>query len=207
MTLTRPGVNEVWVIALEGEVDPGKVIALQRKINRALDSGRGRVIIDLGAVRSVGAQTLSLFCGALRRLNRGAALAIVGADPRVRRVLEGCAIDGLALYPTINAALAAGDDRAIPAPSPTHASAEAGEPGQAQVGEPAGGLARPRAAVAARTNRRRANTSVPASGRPESSAKVPPPTVLAAMLQSLPLRALIQEAPTPPPEPTGEMGR
>lgn len=152
MTLTRPEVSEVWVIALEGEVDPGMVIALQRKINRALDSGRGRVVIDLGAVRGVGAQTLSLFCGALRRLNRGAALAIVGADPRVRRVLEVCAIDGLALYPTINAALA-GDDRAMPALSPADGSAEAGRPGQAQVGGPAGGLARPRAAVAAGADR------------------------------------------------------
>ena len=153
MTFTRPEVSEVWVIALEGEVDPGMVIALQRKINRALDSGRGRVVIDLGAVSGVGAQTLSLFCGALRRLRGGAVLAIVGADPRVRRVLELCAIDRLALYPTMNAALASADDRAMPALSPADGSAEAGRPGQAQVGGPAGGLARPRGAVAAGADR------------------------------------------------------
>jgi anti-anti-sigma factor len=152
MTFTRREVSEVWVIALHGEVDPGMVIALQRKINRALDSGSG-VVIDLGAVSGVGAQTLSLFCGALRRLKRGAVLAIVGADPRVRRVLELCAIDRLALYPTINAALAAADDRAMPALSPADGSAEAGRPGQAQVGGPEGGLARPRGAVAAGADR------------------------------------------------------
>jgi len=153
MTFTRPEVSEVWVIALEGEVDPGMVIALQRKINRALDSGRGRVVIDLGGVSGVGAQTLSLFCGALRRLNRGAVLAIVGADPRVRRVLEVCAIDGLAVYPTIDAALAAGDDPAMPPLSPAGRSAEAGRPGRAEVGGTAGGLARPRGAVAAGAHR------------------------------------------------------
>ena len=70
MTFTCREVSEVWVIALEGEVDPGTVIALQRKINRALDSGSGGVVIDLGAVSGVGAQTLSLFCGALRRRTR-----------------------------------------------------------------------------------------------------------------------------------------
>ena len=153
MTFTGPEVSEVWVIALEGEVDPGMVIALQRKINRALDSGSGGVVIDLGAVSGVGAQTLSLFCGALRRLRGGAVLAIVGADPRVRRVLELCAIDRLALYPTMNAALASADDRAMPALSPADGSAEAGRPGQAQVGGPAGGLARPRGAVAAGADR------------------------------------------------------
>ena len=137
------------MIALEGELDPGMMIALQPKINGALDSGRGRVVIDLGPVTDVGAQTLSLFCGALRRLKGGAVLAIVGAPPRVRRVLERCAIDGLALYPTINAALAAGDDRAIPALSPADGSAEEGRPGQVQVGGSARGLARPRGAVAA----------------------------------------------------------
>ena len=153
MTFTGPEVSEVWVIALEGEVDPGMVIALQRKINRALDSGSGGVVIDLGAVSGVGAQTLSLFCGALRRLKGGAGLAIVGADPRVRRVLELCAIDRLALYPTISDALAAADDRAMPALSPPEGSAEAGRPGQGQVGGPEGGLARPRGAVAAGAGR------------------------------------------------------
>jgi anti-anti-sigma factor len=133
MTFTCREVSEVWVIALEGKVDPGTVIALQRKINRALDSGSGGVVIDLGAV-SVGAQTLSLFCGALRRLRGGAVLAIVGADPRVRRVLELCAIDQLALYPTINDALAAADDRAMQPLSPADCRTQAGQHAQAQVG-------------------------------------------------------------------------
>jgi anti-anti-sigma factor len=141
------------MIALKGEVDPGTVIALQRTINRALDSGRGRVVIDLGAVSGVGTQTLSLFCGALRRLKSGAVLVIVGADPRVRRVLEVCAIDGLALYPTINAALASADDPAMSPPSPADGSTEPGRPGQGQVGGPAGGPARPRGTVAAGADR------------------------------------------------------
>lgn len=49
------------------------------------------------------AQVLSEFCAALRQVSGGGArLAIVGADPRVRGVLELCEIDGLELHPTVS---------------------------------------------------------------------------------------------------------
>jgi anti-anti-sigma regulatory factor len=141
------------VIALEGELDPGMMIALQPKINGALNGRRGRVVIDLGPVTDVGAQTLSLFGSALRRLNRSTALAIVGANPGVPSVLERCAIDGFALYLTVNATLAARDDRPVPAWWPNGGDADAGRPGQAQVDGPARGLARPRGRLAAGADR------------------------------------------------------
>jgi anti-anti-sigma factor len=96
------------VIALAGEIDPGMVIALHRRIDRTLDAGASRVVLDLGAVTVLGGQTVSMLCGALRRLTRrGATISIAGSPPHVQRVLERCAIDRLEQYTTGEAALMA----------------------------------------------------------------------------------------------------
>jgi anti-anti-sigma factor len=77
------------VIALAGEIDPGMVIALHRRIDRALDAGASYVVLDLGAVTVLGGQTVSVLCGALRRLaRRGATISIAGSPPHVQRVLK-----------------------------------------------------------------------------------------------------------------------
>ena len=95
------------VIALAGEIEPGMVIALHRRIDRALDAGASCVVLDLGAVTVLGGQTVSVLCGALRRLaRRGATISIAGS-PHVQRVLERCAIDRLEHYTTGEAALMA----------------------------------------------------------------------------------------------------
>ena len=92
-------------IVLEGEIDPGAVIALQRRIVEALNVGQRRVVVDLSAVTVLGGATVDLLCGALRWLTRrGATLAIAGGPPRVHRVLELCAIDGVALHQSVSAA-------------------------------------------------------------------------------------------------------
>jgi anti-anti-sigma factor len=96
------------VIALAGEIDPGMVIALHRRIDRALDAGSCCVVLDLGAVTVLGGQTVSVLCGALRRLaRRGATISIAGSPPHVQRVLKRCAIDRLEQYTTGEAALMA----------------------------------------------------------------------------------------------------
>ena len=96
------------VIALAGEIDPGMVIALHRRIDRALDAGSSCVVLDLGAVTVLGGQTVSVLCGALRRLaRRGATISVAGSSPHVQRVLERCAIDRLEQYTTGEAALMA----------------------------------------------------------------------------------------------------
>jgi anti-anti-sigma factor len=98
----------VKVIALAGEIDPGMVIALHRRIDRMLDAGASCVVLDLGAVTVLGCQTVSVLCGALRRLaRRGATISIAGGPPHVQRVLERCAIDRLEQYTTGEAALMA----------------------------------------------------------------------------------------------------
>jgi anti-anti-sigma regulatory factor len=108
MTSTLPHLTGAVVIPLEGEVGPAAVIALQRRVARALAGGQRRVIVDLGAVSGLGGQTLSLFCGVLRYLSRrGATLAIAGGPAGVRRLAARCDLGGVELHPTIDAALGA----------------------------------------------------------------------------------------------------
>jgi anti-sigma B factor antagonist len=105
VTFESPWVTEIPSIVLEGEIDPGAVIALQRRIVEALDAGQRRVVVDLSAVTVLGGATIDLLCGALRWLTRrGATLAIVGGSPRLHRVLELCAIDGVELHQSVSAA-------------------------------------------------------------------------------------------------------
>jgi len=71
----------------KGEIDPGAVIALRRRIVEALDAGQRRVVVDLSAVTVLGGATIDLLCGALRWLTgRGATLAIAGG----RRACVAC---------------------------------------------------------------------------------------------------------------------
>ena len=106
MTYALPHVTEVRMVALEDEIDREAILKLQRQIGDALDAGRCRIVLSLSAATGLGSESMSQFCRALRRLNgRQARLAIVGAPAHVRRVLELCELDGLELYPTLNAAL------------------------------------------------------------------------------------------------------
>lgn len=107
MTFATPSVTEVWTVAVEGEIDPPAVTALQRRLDFAVDAG-GAVVVDLGAVTVMGEPTIGLLCAALRRLSgRGGRLALAGAEPMVKRALERRAIGDVVLHSTTSAAVAA----------------------------------------------------------------------------------------------------
>jgi anti-sigma B factor antagonist len=104
----RPCFTDVPILALEGEVGPAAVIALQRRIARALDGGHRRIVLDLGATTILGGPTLGLLCGTLRFVNRcGATLAIAGSPARVQRAIDLCDLDRVEFHPTVHTALAA----------------------------------------------------------------------------------------------------
>lgn len=100
--LTR---GSVPVFALQGPVDSNTVTELKRRVGAALADGHRLIVIDLLATPAMGPQIPSELGAALRTVNDGARLAIIGADPRVQTALELCGIDGLELHATINAAL------------------------------------------------------------------------------------------------------
>jgi anti-anti-sigma factor len=108
VTHCTPSVSEIPIVAVEDELDPHTIDALQRRLTRALGVGRGFVVVDLRAVRAADAEASNLLCGALRRVERhDARLALAGAPPAACRVLERSEIDGVELYPTLGTAVAA----------------------------------------------------------------------------------------------------
>jgi len=99
--------GSVTVITLPERVEAACVLALRNRSERAFVSGSRAIAVDLRAMLHIDTHALSELSIALRRIGRhNPTLAVVGADPRVRWVLELCDIEGLQLHPTMSGALA-----------------------------------------------------------------------------------------------------
>jgi anti-anti-sigma regulatory factor len=97
----------VAVIALPARVEAVSVLALRSRSERALVTGSRAIAIDLRATDHIDTPTLSELGAALHRISRhNPKLAVVGADLRIRWVLELCDIEGLQLHATMRVALA-----------------------------------------------------------------------------------------------------
>lgn len=103
--------EDAVVIICQDPLSRSSVHGLNRQVSEALQVGEALsaggtvVLIDLRTVTRVDNEALSELCVTLRRFD-GASLRIVGADARVRGVLELCAISGLEFAPSIKPALA-----------------------------------------------------------------------------------------------------
>jgi anti-anti-sigma regulatory factor len=108
VTYCTPSVREIPVVTVEGRIDAKAVLALQRRLAIALGSGHAFVVVELSAITIERKHAIDLLCDALRRVDRHEGrLALAGAPPAVRRELERSVIDGVELYPTPGAAMAA----------------------------------------------------------------------------------------------------
>ncbi len=104
--------GSIAVITLPARVEADCIPALRSRCKRARDSGSRVIAVDLRALRHIDTHTLSELGMALRAISRHKAkLAIVGADPRIRLMLELCGIDGVEFHPTMKRALAAVRER------------------------------------------------------------------------------------------------
>ena len=91
------------VIALPARAEADCIVALRSRGERSLAAGTRAITIDLRAVQHIDTQTLSELIVVLAAFSRQRPeLGIVGADPRVRWVLELCDIAGLELHPTMS---------------------------------------------------------------------------------------------------------
>ena len=98
-------------ISVEGQIDPGTVLALQRRIVDALGDGHREIVVDLRSATVRGAGTAQMLGGALRRVtHRGAMLAVL-AGAAVASMLELSGVDEVVVYP-------AGDGAGIAAAIP-----------------------------------------------------------------------------------------
>jgi anti-anti-sigma regulatory factor len=95
------------VIALPRLADADCVLALRSRSERALATGSGSIAVDLSATDHIDTPTLCELSTALRMISRHKAkIAVVGADTRIRWVLEVCGIDGVGFHATMRGALA-----------------------------------------------------------------------------------------------------
>lgn len=76
-----------------------------RQVCEVLSASRAVILIDLRSVSRIDNDALTELCVMLRRFS-GSSLRIVGADGRVRAVLQVCAIDGLEFAPWLKWSLA-----------------------------------------------------------------------------------------------------
>jgi anti-anti-sigma regulatory factor len=96
--------GSIAVITLVDDGTPTTIPVMRSRIERAAAAGHPLIAVDLHALEHIAIPDLSELCVALRRAGRhGTKIAVVGADFRVQRVLELCAIDGVELHQTVSA--------------------------------------------------------------------------------------------------------
>jgi len=101
--------NEVTILHLEGDLLGGpEAVKLNEEINRLLDAGQTRLVIDLGQVERMNSSGLGIMINALSTYRQnGGQLKIAHLRDRVRNLLSTTRLDNIfEIYDTIDAALA-----------------------------------------------------------------------------------------------------
>ncbi|HEY0357318.1 MAG TPA: STAS domain-containing protein [Mycobacteriales bacterium] len=82
------------VVTLTGRVDGATVASCREVLHRAVDSGRGLLVVDVSAVVLVDATGLAMLLGTARRAGHaGRRLVLRGTPPRVARLLRVTGLD------------------------------------------------------------------------------------------------------------------
>jgi anti-sigma B factor antagonist len=93
------------VIEVGGEIHVSTAPELSHVLNLAIDAGRTRLVLDLGAVMFIDSTGLAVLLNALRRVE---ALALVCTNPTVLRLFEITKLDAtFAIFDAVDPALAA----------------------------------------------------------------------------------------------------
>lgn len=101
------------IISVEGELDLATSPSLKWMLLDALQTGHGRLVVDLSLATFMDSTALGVLVGVKRRLDGDARLAIVCALPNVLKIFEFSGMDGVfAIYPTLDEALAYARGRA-----------------------------------------------------------------------------------------------
>ena len=102
-TQTEGGVT---IVELTGGLDIANAPALREQFLRLLQSGSGRLVIDLSKVSSCDASGLAVLLSAGRRATLlGGFLRLAAVSPQVARVLNITGLDRhLVIFPTVQAA-------------------------------------------------------------------------------------------------------
>ena len=77
------------VIKLQGEVDLYAAPELKDHVNRAIESGKTKLILDLSEATFIDSTTLGILVSGMKRLRpRGGMLAVLCPDPTMARIFD-----------------------------------------------------------------------------------------------------------------------
>lgn len=77
------------VIKLQGEVDLYAAPELKDHVNRAIESGKTKLVLDLSGATFIDSTTLGILVSGMKRLRpRGGMLAVLCPDPTMARIFD-----------------------------------------------------------------------------------------------------------------------
>jgi anti-sigma B factor antagonist len=99
------------VIKLQGEVDLYAAPELKDHVNRAIESGKTKLILDLSEATFIDSTTLGILVSGMKRLRpRGGMLAVLCPDPTMARIFDITGLNRMfSVHDTLEGALAALD--------------------------------------------------------------------------------------------------
>lgn len=104
------------VIEVGGDLDLSTAPQLKWMLVDALDEGHTQLVLDLTDTTFMDSTALGVLVGVSRSLGAGGTLAIVCANAKLLKIFELSGMDGVfAIYPTLDHALADGDEHAAEA--------------------------------------------------------------------------------------------
>lgn len=103
----RPLGERTSLIAVEGELDLSTAPRLKWMLLDSLETGLGRLVVNLSLASFMDSTTLGVLLGVKRRLQTGEQLAIVCPQTDVLKIFEFAGMDGVfAVFPLLDEALA-----------------------------------------------------------------------------------------------------
>jgi anti-sigma B factor antagonist len=99
------------VIKLQGEVDLYAAPELKDHVNRAIESGKNKLVLDLSEATFIDSTTLGILVSGMKRLRpRGGMLAVLCPDPTMARIFDITGLNRMfSVHDTLEGALAALD--------------------------------------------------------------------------------------------------
>src|SRR3954471_6774208 len=103
------------VIKLQGEVDLYAAPELKDHVNRAIESGKNKLVLDLSEATFIDSTTLGILVSGMKRLRpRGGMLAVLCPDPTMARIFDITGLNRMfSVHETLDGAIAALDE-AVP---------------------------------------------------------------------------------------------
>jgi anti-sigma B factor antagonist len=86
----------VELVNAEVLIEPDMIENLSRHLNRLVEEGHSRLLLNFGGVRSMSCHVLGVLASLYRKIQRqGGRLVLYGLEPLFRDMLRICRLDGL----------------------------------------------------------------------------------------------------------------